>query len=657
MLGQSYPSFGHSLGLAWENPSIVPGEAAVLEPRMVMAVEAQVGRPGAGTGAFEHNVLVTEDGVEVLTAARQERLVGLSAGRAARRRREAVAAARERGAELICLPHLSFSPYVAAVRDRAGLEHAERPLSRSFRTRSRRPAARGWRHRRTSPRARASSTSPRGWRAAAAVAPRYRQRRVEAAPAATSRCSGRRATTRSRSRSCRRPHRAAGRLRPARPRRVGRGGASRGARVVLGGASEPPSSGRDAARGGRHGGGVRHDRAGRQPRRERAPSTRSGAELAARPTTHCSSYERARQRPPRLLRARGAADRRRAAPAPGAPRHRRAPGEHPPAPGRRRAAARLAPSGTTCSCSTRATPASRTRCARTTRLRRGAAGGGRRRAGLARHRHAHRARELRPLPARHRRRAQRGRRRRDGGLPPPRQPVHADAAARPPHRARPGDGVLPAQPRLDRRALRAGDLRVRARRDPRLGRPPRQRHAGHPLGGPVGAVRLAAPVAAVPRHRLARRGRRGRRDGAHRQPAAAPGLGRPRAPRGARPGRAADHRGVRPAAADRLRRPGRPRRRHAVGAAGLGRRVPRDGRARGRARQAARDRARARARGRLQRQHPAGARPRDPRRASAGSTSSVDDLFVPEDAPVPDGWDERLREILEVQRRHWPELR
>ena len=67
MLGQAYPSFGHSLGLAWENPSIVPGEEAVLEPGMVMAVEAQVGRPGAGTGAFEHNVVVTEDGVEVLT--------------------------------------------------------------------------------------------------------------------------------------------------------------------------------------------------------------------------------------------------------------------------------------------------------------------------------------------------------------------------------------------------------------------------------------------------------------------------------------------------------------------------------------------------------------------------------------------------------------
>lgn len=68
LLGQSYPSFGHSLGLAWENPSLVAGEEAVLEPGMVMAVEAEVGRPGVGTGAFEHDLLVTESGVEILTA-------------------------------------------------------------------------------------------------------------------------------------------------------------------------------------------------------------------------------------------------------------------------------------------------------------------------------------------------------------------------------------------------------------------------------------------------------------------------------------------------------------------------------------------------------------------------------------------------------------
>jgi predicted amidohydrolase len=46
---------------------------------------------------------------------------------------EAVAAARSRGADLICLPHLSFIPYVAAERDRAGLELAERTPARSWR--------------------------------------------------------------------------------------------------------------------------------------------------------------------------------------------------------------------------------------------------------------------------------------------------------------------------------------------------------------------------------------------------------------------------------------------------------------------------------------------------------------------------------------------
>jgi acetoin utilization deacetylase AcuC-like enzyme len=40
-----------------------------------------------------------------------------------------------------------------------------------------------------------------------------------------------------------------------------------------------------------------------------------------------------------------------------------------------------------------------------------------------------------------------------------------------------------------------------------------------------------------------------------------------------------------------------------------------------------------------------------------GFDVDCEDLFVPEDAPVPDGWEQRLREILEMQRRHWPELR
>jgi Xaa-Pro aminopeptidase len=45
----------------------MPGETVTLEPRMVFAVEAEVGRPGAGTGAFEHDVLITDEGVEILT--------------------------------------------------------------------------------------------------------------------------------------------------------------------------------------------------------------------------------------------------------------------------------------------------------------------------------------------------------------------------------------------------------------------------------------------------------------------------------------------------------------------------------------------------------------------------------------------------------------
>jgi Xaa-Pro aminopeptidase len=66
-LGQSFPSFGHGLGLAWEHPWLMPGESTKLEAGMVFAVEAEVGRPGAGTGAFEHDVLITDDGHEVLT--------------------------------------------------------------------------------------------------------------------------------------------------------------------------------------------------------------------------------------------------------------------------------------------------------------------------------------------------------------------------------------------------------------------------------------------------------------------------------------------------------------------------------------------------------------------------------------------------------------
>ena len=54
------------------------------------------------------------------------------------------------------------------------------------------------------------------------------------------------------------------------------------------------------------------------------------------------------------------------------------------------------------------------------------------------------------------------------------------------------------------RALQAEEG-ARARARPRLGRPPRQRHAARLRGGPVGALRLDAPVPVLPGHRRRRR--------------------------------------------------------------------------------------------------------------------------------------------------------
>jgi len=65
-LGQAFPSFGHSLGLAWESPWIVPGNRAKIEAGMYLAIEAAVGLPGVGAAGFEQDVLITQNGIEVL---------------------------------------------------------------------------------------------------------------------------------------------------------------------------------------------------------------------------------------------------------------------------------------------------------------------------------------------------------------------------------------------------------------------------------------------------------------------------------------------------------------------------------------------------------------------------------------------------------------
>jgi Xaa-Pro aminopeptidase len=60
--------FGHSLGLTQEAPWIVAGEATVIEPNMVLAVEAYLARPEIGGSNFEQNLIVRDDQPEILTA-------------------------------------------------------------------------------------------------------------------------------------------------------------------------------------------------------------------------------------------------------------------------------------------------------------------------------------------------------------------------------------------------------------------------------------------------------------------------------------------------------------------------------------------------------------------------------------------------------------
>lgn len=61
--------FGHGLGVQWEGPWLDPGSDEPILPGMYLAVEKTVGIPGVGGATFEENLLVTANGVEVLTAA------------------------------------------------------------------------------------------------------------------------------------------------------------------------------------------------------------------------------------------------------------------------------------------------------------------------------------------------------------------------------------------------------------------------------------------------------------------------------------------------------------------------------------------------------------------------------------------------------------
>lgn len=69
-LAPEFDSWGHSLGLNWEAPYIDADSEVVIEAGMCLAVEKRTAVPGIGGATYEDNVLITADGVELLSDAR-----------------------------------------------------------------------------------------------------------------------------------------------------------------------------------------------------------------------------------------------------------------------------------------------------------------------------------------------------------------------------------------------------------------------------------------------------------------------------------------------------------------------------------------------------------------------------------------------------------
>lgn len=67
-----FNGMGHGVGMGWDLPWLVPGDATELEPDMVLCVERSVEKQGY-VGDFEQTVLVTATGSELLTHARKRR--------------------------------------------------------------------------------------------------------------------------------------------------------------------------------------------------------------------------------------------------------------------------------------------------------------------------------------------------------------------------------------------------------------------------------------------------------------------------------------------------------------------------------------------------------------------------------------------------------
>jgi Xaa-Pro aminopeptidase len=62
-------TWGHSLGLDWGSPWIESGSSTVILPGMCFAIERRIEAPGIGGANYENDVIVTDDGPEIVTSA------------------------------------------------------------------------------------------------------------------------------------------------------------------------------------------------------------------------------------------------------------------------------------------------------------------------------------------------------------------------------------------------------------------------------------------------------------------------------------------------------------------------------------------------------------------------------------------------------------
>jgi Xaa-Pro dipeptidase len=69
-LAPEFFAFGHCLGLNWDEPWVEVDSDVVMVPGLCMAVEKRTALPGVGGATFEDNILITDDGYELLSDAR-----------------------------------------------------------------------------------------------------------------------------------------------------------------------------------------------------------------------------------------------------------------------------------------------------------------------------------------------------------------------------------------------------------------------------------------------------------------------------------------------------------------------------------------------------------------------------------------------------------